>query len=374
MKNRFLTFTVFALLCATIQVESACLGWNNPPTGSLPTGVTHYTYRSQANNVDIGYSVYLPPNYSADTTKRYPVIYSLHGLGGTETNDEMARYISPFIQTAIANGSVPPMIMVFPNGNCDKWYLDAENGSTKVETAILTELIPLIEKKYRVYTDRGHRAIEGMSMGGFGASLYGVKYPELFCSMVLYAPAMLQSVSGGSKAWFDTTGPYGKLRQNAAVVKKNIKVRMAVGTNDNLVLSLAKAWRDSLVKAGVSVEYADVPGAAHELGKLGSAQGINMFKFHAANFAQATTAIRNSPDQRPDGRVSIPASSGMITTLSGARIPPQWHATANSVAIYSLGGKLLGVESIAGKDKLDYRVLNPQFGSGVLIVRPVRKP
>jgi enterochelin esterase-like enzyme len=185
MNYRFPFSIVCALLCATFQIESACLGWNNPPTGTLPTGVTHYTYRSQANNVDIGYSVYLPPNYTADTTKRYPVIYSLHGLGGTETNDEMARYISPFIQTAIVNGSVPPMIMVFPNGNCDKWYLDAENGSTKVETAIITELIPLIEKKYRVYTDRGHRAIEGMSMGGFGASLYGVKYPELFCSMVL---------------------------------------------------------------------------------------------------------------------------------------------------------------------------------------------
>ncbi|MEO6095329.1 MAG: alpha/beta hydrolase-fold protein [Fibrobacteria bacterium] len=372
MKNRFLIAIVIALLCATFQIESACLGWNNPPTGNMPTGVTHYTYHSQANNVDIGYSVYLPPNYTADTTNRYPVIYSLHGLGGTESNDEMARYISPFIQSAIVSNSVPPMIMVFPNGNCDKWYLDAENGSTKVETAIIRELIPLIENKYRVYTDRGHRAIEGMSMGGFGASLYGVKYPELFCSMVLYAPAMLQNVSGGSKAWFDTTGPYGKLRQNAAVIKKNIKVRMCVGTNDNLGTSV-RAWRDSLIKAGVSVEYADVSGAAHELGKLGSAQGVNMFKFHAANFAQ-TTSIRNSIDQKPYDPVSKTAMSAMIATISGTRIPSQWHATANSVAIYSPGGKLLGEESIAGKENLDTRGLNQQFGSGLLIVRPVRKP
>jgi enterochelin esterase-like enzyme len=373
MHSRVLNTVACLFLWATSGIESACLGWNNPPTGNLPTGVTHYTYHSQANNVDIGYSVYLPPNYAADTTKRYPVIYSLHGLGGTETNDEMARYISPFIQSAIVGGSVPPMIMVFPNGNCDKWYLDAENGSTKVETAIITELIPLIEKRYRVHTDRGHRAIEGMSMGGFGASLYGVKYPELFCSMVLYAPAMLQSVSGGSKAWFDTTGPYGKLRQNAAVIKRNIKVRMAVGTNDNLVLSLAKAWRDSLLKAGVSVEYVDVPGAAHELGKLGSAQGVNMFKFHAANFAQAT-AIRNPIERRPYERVSASALSGMITPISGARIPSQWHAFANKVAIYAPGGGLLGVESIVGKGNLDARVLNQRFGSGLLILKPIREP
>src|SRR6478672_3125010 len=61
-------------------------GWNNPPGGPLPAGVRHETFHSLSMGVDVGYNVYLPPDYATDTARRYPVVYWLHGLGGNETS------------------------------------------------------------------------------------------------------------------------------------------------------------------------------------------------------------------------------------------------------------------------------------------------
>src|SRR5262245_55950831 len=57
---------------------------NEPKPGTLPTGVTHRTFFSKALHGDVGYCIYLPPGYEAETSRRYPVIYNLHGAGGNE--------------------------------------------------------------------------------------------------------------------------------------------------------------------------------------------------------------------------------------------------------------------------------------------------
>jgi len=104
---------------------------------------------------------------------RYPVLYLLHGHGGT--------YSSWVSQTGLEKYvSELKMIVVRPEGD-DGWYTDSATiESNKYETFIVKELIPDVESRFRVIPDRSARAIAGNSMGGYGALKFGLKYPDMF--------------------------------------------------------------------------------------------------------------------------------------------------------------------------------------------------
>ncbi len=124
---------------------------------------------------EMPYRIVLPGGYSdaANSAKRYAVVFMLHGLTGHYDNwtdkTKLAEY-------AAAHN----LIIVNPEG-ADGWYTDSATiASDKFESYIIKELIPEIDKKFRTVADRDHRAIAGLSMGGYGAIKFGVKYPGLF--------------------------------------------------------------------------------------------------------------------------------------------------------------------------------------------------
>lgn len=124
---------------------------------------------------EISYRVVSPAGYSDpnNASQRYPVVYLLHGLSGHYTNwtdkSDLALYAAQH-----------SFIIVTPEGN-DGWYTDsASKPNDKYESYIIKELIPEIEKNYRARADRDHRFIAGLSMGGYGALKFGLKYPEMF--------------------------------------------------------------------------------------------------------------------------------------------------------------------------------------------------
>ena len=122
---------------------------------------------------EIPYRVVLPVSYSTQQQKRYPVIYLLHGLTGHFTNwTDMAKlgeYAGKY-----------EMIIVTPEGG-DGWYTDSvSKADEKWESYIVQELMPAIDVKFRTDPRREKRAIVGLSMGGFGALKFGLKYPEKF--------------------------------------------------------------------------------------------------------------------------------------------------------------------------------------------------
>lgn len=130
-------------------------------------------FQSKLVNTTLPYNVILPPGYRASATTRYPVLYLLHGWGGhytdwlTRTNvaDYAARY---------------RLIIVMPEGN-DSWYVDGAAGlNDKYESYILKELMPDVDQRYRTIQSRYGRAVAGLSMGGYGAIKYGLKYPATF--------------------------------------------------------------------------------------------------------------------------------------------------------------------------------------------------
>jgi len=155
--------------------------YEDPPSSIVEKreGVQHGSlamidYESKTVGTTRKLNVYLPPGYSKD--QRYPVLYLLHGIGGDET--EWQRFATPdiMLDNLIADGKAVPMIVVMPNGRAQK--NDRAEGNVMAaapafavfERDLLDDVIPTIESRYSVKTDRDHRAIAGLSMGG-GQSL-----------------------------------------------------------------------------------------------------------------------------------------------------------------------------------------------------------
>ena len=135
------------------------------------------------------YSIYLPGSYNSDSLRQYPVLYLMHGGGGAHTDYEHYHHLSAVADSLIDSGTVKDMIIVCPEGNQGHMmYFNTQAGRAgapdwQYEDYFFQELIPYIEKTYRVRTDKGGRAIAGFSMGGGAATVYGVHHPEKF-SMV----------------------------------------------------------------------------------------------------------------------------------------------------------------------------------------------
>ena len=163
------------------------ISWSNPPAEPQPLAL-HHEYDSVAMKAKVGYSIYLPPGYGdAGNETRYPVIYWLHDLDETEVPNSAGLQM---VDDAIRAGKAPPMIVVFASGGRRSWYADSVSRQHLAETTIVRELIPLIDANHRTIGTRGGRAIQGFGMGGTGAIKFGLKYPELFSSVVAYAPSL----------------------------------------------------------------------------------------------------------------------------------------------------------------------------------------
>jgi S-formylglutathione hydrolase FrmB len=130
-------------------------------------------FESKLIGKTLPYRVVLPVDYQSSPATRYPVLYLLHGLGG--------HYTDWTTRTNVADYAAQyRLIIVTPEGN-DSWYTDSLGvPSDKYETYILNELIPDVDTHYRTIQSRYGRAVAGLSMGGYGAFKYGLKYPGQF--------------------------------------------------------------------------------------------------------------------------------------------------------------------------------------------------
>lgn len=138
-------------------------------------------------------NVYTPPGYSPKA--KYPVLYLLHGIGGEET--EWARYAQPevLLDSLIADGKAKPMIIVMPNGRAQKddrplGDIFAHRPAFKVfEQDLLLDVIPNIESRYSVQSDRAYRALAGLSMGGGQTMNFGFGHLDQFAWLGAFSAA-----------------------------------------------------------------------------------------------------------------------------------------------------------------------------------------
>ena len=161
------------------------------------------TAKSPALGHPIPYAVYRP--FPAPPSReRWPVVYLLHGVGGEAGDWFTWGNLGPILDQAMAEGRVPPMIVVAP-GFADSWYEDSPDpgGFGLVETALATDLVAAIDKSLPTARCREGRAIGGLSMGGWGAMLEGLDHPDVFGAVMSFSGALHQPlIKGDSRlAW-----------------------------------------------------------------------------------------------------------------------------------------------------------------------------
>lgn len=140
---------------------------------------------------EMGYSVYLPASYGT-SNRAYPVLYLLHGMGGNHTDWVNRGEVEYIASESAKAGKSPEMIIIMPDGLIDAFYINNYDKSIRWEDYFYEELIPTVEKKYRIVANRTYRAIAGLSMGGQGSMYHALKHRELFSSCYAMSGAFLE--------------------------------------------------------------------------------------------------------------------------------------------------------------------------------------
>lgn len=284
-----LAFTTGVTLFAEREPLEFSIQWVNVPK-TAGTAVQHRTLHSQRMKRDVGFSIFLPPDYET-SNRRYPVIYWLHGSGGDETS---GAWIAEHLKQAISSGQVQPMIMVFPNGGKKTEYRDWSSQNVLSESMIIHELIPHVDSTYRTVASPRGRMIEGMSMGGNGALKLAFKYPGQFGSVVAYAGSYKRlpldgyfpGVAAEQQAWIAKLSQWYSPDDDVfELAKKNggrmghLRIRFVVGTKD-IAMGDAEALHSWLKDLGIPHEFESLLGVAHDGKEYYRKAGIRGFRFH----------------------------------------------------------------------------------------------
>ena len=128
------------------------------------------------------YAVYLPPGY--ETSERsYPVLYLLHGAGDDQTGWVQFGEVQHIADKAIAEGKATPMVIIMPDANTGvRGYFNDVTDQWRYEDFFFDELMPYVEEKFRIKSQKRYRAVAGLSMGGGGSFMYALHRPDLFSS------------------------------------------------------------------------------------------------------------------------------------------------------------------------------------------------
>lgn len=219
--------------------------------------ITTVTYYSTTVGVNRQTLVYTPPGYSSE--KKYSVLYLLHGIGGDER--EWLNNGSPqnILDNLYADQKLEPMIVVLPNGRAmknddatgDIYAADKVKAFETFEFDLINNLIPFIDSTYSVSTDRTHRALAGLSMGGGQSLNFGLKHLKKFAWVGAFSAAP------------NTKSPSALLPKPTSVADSLHQLWISCGTNDGLIY-ISRQTHDYLTQKNVPHIYSLVDGAGHD--------------------------------------------------------------------------------------------------------------
>lgn len=252
-------------------------------------------FASAAADSEVSFYIYLPPGYH-ESDKRYPVVYWLHGAFGRPYN---ATPVAERLDAAIRATGSPEMIIVScidPSGL--SMWTNSKDGRLPLETIIIDELIPHIDRNYRTIADRRGRGIEGFSMGGYGSAYLGIKHRKLFSSVSILAGALHtpETFRERRRAIFDNVfsadleyarerSPWQVLANSAENIVENLSIRIFVGADDGL-LAWNKNYHAELDKHGIEHEWGVVPNSPHDLEKVLENWQGDFFDYYRRVFGQ----------------------------------------------------------------------------------------
>jgi enterochelin esterase-like enzyme len=244
----------------------------------VPHGVVRvHTYQSKIANATRRAFIYTPPGYDASTT-RYPVLYLQHGAGEDETGWYAQGRMNFIMDNLIADGKAKPMIIVMENGGGSALFARGNAPTTRpagggggapgragrggpggfqnnpFERILIEEVIPMVDANYRTLTDREHRAMAGLSMGGGQTLSIGLKHLDKFSALGVFS---------GSRGVEDIKTAYNGVFADADAFNKKVHAfYVSIGTTENT--QGARAFHAALDGHGIKHTYYESEGTAHE--------------------------------------------------------------------------------------------------------------
>ena len=219
--------------------------------------------------------VYMPPGYDTNTKTRYPVLYLQHGMGEDERGWSNQGHVAFILDNLIAAGKAKPMLVVMANGGIAAGLAgrrppaNRSAGTSRAgrpvgpflggefEQVMLDDLIPMIDSTYRTLTDRNHRAMAGLSLGGMQTLQITLKHLDKF--------AYIGGFSAAGGTFVDPKTSYNGVMADPKQFNKQVKVFwLSVGTEEGRGLNGNKAFHQALDAAGIKNVYYESSGTAHE--------------------------------------------------------------------------------------------------------------
>lgn len=259
----------------------------------------------------VRYCVLLPPGYESDSSKKFPALYFLHGLG--ENEQTLLRSGGwGLIEDLRQQHKIGDFIMVAPEGDAS-FFINSADGRDRYSDFFLSEFIPYVEAHYRLIRDRKSRGVTGLSMGGYGALRSAFAHPEVFSSVSAQSAALITESPQQMNADLRDAGPLSRLlggvfgnpinvphwranspldlaRQNRAQIKfQSIYINCGAQDEYGFAEGADKLHRQ-LVAEGIRHEYHLYPGghsAEYFLSHLGET-----IEFHWHAFAASDKMIR----------------------------------------------------------------------------------
>jgi S-formylglutathione hydrolase FrmB len=286
------------LVCLFLLVTGLCAQQKHVwvlPEADAPR-LQRVLFDSKAAGEPVSCYVFTPESYDAAKEQRFPVLYWLHGSGGS--SPASAAQVVQRYGEAMLTGKIPPMIMVFPNGLPMGMWCDWKDGSVKLETMFIEELIPHIDRSFRTQAKREGRVLEGFSMGGYGAARLGFKHPLLFAAVSLLGAGPLQqdfneapragprgrdqvlgTVYGGDMAYFRAQSPWQIVEQNVEKLRSGLVIRQIIGDRDE-TLGFNREFKRHLDALKVPHTYLQLPDIPHNPNLLLNALGEDNWAFY----------------------------------------------------------------------------------------------
>jgi enterochelin esterase family protein len=216
--------------------------------------------------------VYTPPDYDKNTTIRYPVLYLQHGMGEDETGWSVQGKANLILDNLIAEKKAVPMIVVMDKGYATKPNQEqAQNpggpprgpgGISTFEEVLINEIIPMIDTTYRTLSDRGHRAMAGLSMGANQTIQITMNNLDKFSHIGGFSGT---SNYPSTAALDPATFSNGKFKDGETLNKQIKLFWLGLGTKEpNPFPGSVGAFRAMLEKAGIKYVYYESPGTGHE--------------------------------------------------------------------------------------------------------------
>ncbi|MFB3828211.1 MAG: alpha/beta hydrolase-fold protein [Bryobacteraceae bacterium] len=320
-----------------IRYEYGSMDWVDPDR-TTPEGAVYKTFRSPTIQADVSYLVYLPPDYEQRGDSRYPVLYELPASGGTPSRD-MAEIVKR-VDAGIRAHRLLPMIIIGVNGlRGNTMYCDSRDGLYPLETVIVKDLIPHVDATYRTVASREGRALNGFSMGGFGAAHLGFKFPDLFGVISIMAPPLLgpelkqplpakawsrlfPTAMAGDLEYFRANDPFTLAEKNAAKLRDRTVIRIvAHWENEQWLWPQCEKLHQVLLRNMVPHEFyflMNVKG--HNRGQCLNTMGDGAFAFFSSSLLKPQTGAPALP--RAAGAAPAPVVPRATTGPPG---PAGWE-------------------------------------------------